>query len=104
MVRTLYSTGFVPISMKIFVKMLCDIKNIQMLQIPKNYVMLFEIVKKQLVPLFLATISNCTKCLFHTLQKLVRKILHQKQVFIVFLIIGVTIINRTPTVTGSRAS
>lgn len=71
--------------------------------IPNNYVMLFEIVKKQLVPLFLATISNCTKCLFHTLQKMVRKILHQKQVFIVFLIIGVTIINQTPTVTGSRA-
>lgn len=35
--------------------------------------MLFEIVKKQLVPLFLATISNCTKCLFHTLQKTGKK-------------------------------
>lgn len=38
----------------------------------------------QVVPVFLATISNCTKCLFHTLQKTVRKFLHQKQVFIVF--------------------
>lgn len=69
--------------------------------------MLFKIVKK--------TVSTCTIifCYYLKLYKMPfsyfaktgkKKILHQKQVFIVFLIIGVTIINRTPTVTGSRAS
>lgn len=70
--------------------------------------MLFKIVKKtrkymyHYFLLLSQTVQNAFFSYFAKTGK--KKILHQKQVFIVFLIIGVTIINRTPTVTGSRAS